>query len=328
MMAQVDYKARIHAVLGPLIMPGAPIALLDFPSHANVGDSAIWLGELEYLGTYHKKSPLVWVSDHRLSAWPKLPELPPQTVILICGGGNFGDLWPVHQRHRERILAEYPRHRVIQLPQSIHFDDRANASKCSDALNRHPDFHLVVRDHPSFELAQALHRGPTHLCPDMALFLGDLERPIKPIYDITALLRTDKEKAPEFHVGSIPSDINVTDWMREPVTLYQRLEKLFDPYPVRTRALRPAIYRGLARERTRRGCGILASGRVVITDRLHAHILCTLMSIPHVILDNSYRKIGNFRDAWQTGSGICKTASNLDEAVSIARALCASHTAT
>jgi len=31
--------------------------------------------------------------------------------------------------------------------------------------------------------------------------------------------------------------------------------------------------------------------RVVITDRLHAHILATLMGIPNVAMDNDYGKI-------------------------------------
>jgi len=70
-----------------------------------------------------------------------------------------------------------------------------------------------------------------------------------------------------------------------------------------------------------RGEVILSSGKVVITDRLHAHILCTLLDIPHVVLDNSYRKIGNFRDAWGTGGDKCLTAENLDEAMQKAKEL-------
>ena len=35
-------QARVAAELADLA--GQPIALVDFPDHANVGDSAIWLG--------------------------------------------------------------------------------------------------------------------------------------------------------------------------------------------------------------------------------------------------------------------------------------------
>jgi pyruvyl transferase EpsO len=37
---------------------------------------------------------------------------------------------------------------------------------------------------------------------------------------------------------------------------------------------------------------------VVITDRLHAHLLALLLDIPHAALDNSYGKLGRFLDAW------------------------------
>src|SRR3546814_18201876 len=31
------------------IIPTGPLALVDYPDHSNVGDSAIWLGEIAYL---------------------------------------------------------------------------------------------------------------------------------------------------------------------------------------------------------------------------------------------------------------------------------------
>jgi pyruvyl transferase EpsO len=47
-----------------------------------------------------------------------------------------------------------------------------------------------------------------------------------------------------------------------------------------------------------RGCRTLAAGRVVVTDRLHAHLLSLLLGIPHGVLDNSYGKLFRFLDAW------------------------------
>jgi exopolysaccharide biosynthesis protein PssK len=40
----------------------------------------------------------------------------------------------------------------------------------------------------------------------------------------------------------------------------------------------------------------------VITDRLHAHILCLLMDIPHVVVDNSYGKVRSFVETWTAGA--------------------------
>ena len=49
---------------------------------------------------------------------------------------------------------------------------------------------------------------------------------------------------------------------------------------------------------------MLARGEVVITDHLHGHILCSLMQIPHVVLDSRTGKVGEcFRQLTQHWSG-------------------------
>jgi exopolysaccharide biosynthesis predicted pyruvyltransferase EpsI len=42
---------------------------------------------------------------------------------------------------------------------------------------------------------------------------------------------------------------------------------------------------------------------VVVTNRLHGHILCTLLDIPHVFLPNSYYKNQAFYEMWTANSG-------------------------
>jgi pyruvyl transferase EpsO len=54
----------------------------------------------------------------------------------------------------------------------------------------------------------------------------------------------------------------------------------------------------LARYWVDRGCRILARGRVVVTDRLHGHVLALLMGIPSVVLPNANAKTRSFVDTW------------------------------
>jgi pyruvyl transferase EpsO len=54
----------------------------------------------------------------------------------------------------------------------------------------------------------------------------------------------------------------------------------------------------LATNRVARGMKQVGSSAYVITDRLHTHIFCVLLNIPHSILDNNYGKISTFIDAW------------------------------
>ena len=327
-----DYAEQIHQVIGPLIPHGSPLALFDFPSYCNVGDNAIWMGESDYLKSRHPDSPVVWVEDTSSASSGDLPKLPAGCVILLQGGGNFGDLWPHHQKLRESVVAHYRDHRIVQFPQSIHFENRGNWDRCRQALATHPDFHLVVRDQVSLDLAHELNKGGVYLCPDMALQLGSLVRPVRPMHDIFALMRTDREKTPGSEYGLPPPDCAITDWDDQELGYALGLEasvcKLLTLYPRRLRRIRglPLVqqslrqhYDRLAARYLRGGCALLGSGRVVITDRLHGHILCSLMGIPHVTLDISYGKIRNLRATWHTGDGLCQTAETWTDALAIAR---------
>ena len=54
----------------------------------------------------------------------------------------------------------------------------------------------------------------------------------------------------------------------------------------------------MARRRLAHGYALLAAGRTVVTDRLHGHLLCVLLGIPHVVLDNRYGKNRALFEAW------------------------------
>jgi len=69
---------------------------------------------------------------------------------------------------------------------------------------------------------------------------------------------------------------------------------------------------------------ILSLGRVVVTDRLHAHILCTMMDIPHVFLNNTYGKNWNFYESWTRATPTCTLASTPEAALGAAREILAS----
>jgi pyruvyl transferase EpsO len=67
--------------------------------------------------------------------------------------------------------------------------------------------------------------------------------------------------------------------------------------------------------RVGRGLNLLSSGRHIVTDRLHGHIMSVLLGIPHVVIDNGYGKIGGYIDAWTAGSGVVQKAESLTEAL-------------
>jgi pyruvyl transferase EpsO len=98
---------------------------------------------------------------------------------------------------------------------------------------------------------------------------------------------------------------------------------------VTSRQLRLLSRLGLARglmttvaaQRLRFGAQMLGRSDVVVTDRLHGHILSLLLGKPHVVLDNSYGKVRSFFETWTSAASVAHWASSADDAAATARRL-------
>lgn len=304
--------------LGALIPARTPLVLLDFPNHSNVGDSAIWCGEADFLDAHYPESPVRWVSE---VGWPT-EDIPSHllegAVVLIHGGGNLGDIWTEHQAYREHIIGTLRSHRVIQLPQSIHFADPTAFQQFADVATQHGDFHLLVRDVQSLEQAREYGIPNVLACPDMAFCMRSHDVAPRSSHAVVAVLRSDRERKDGATSAAYGDEVLFQDWVTDEHNLLERIEAFSARYPLKTRWLKKWLYDQVAAARVRRGYRLLRRGRVVVSDRLHVHILCTLAGIPHVVLDNHYGKIARFREAWGSGEGLCFTATTVDEAIAMA----------
>jgi pyruvyl transferase EpsO len=326
-----DIAKQALATLKEALRGHTRCALLDFPDHGNVGDSAIWSGEIEALGILGVA--IAYVATGLSFDARVLRERMPEGVILIHGGGNFGTIWPECQAHREAILQQFRDYPVIQLPQSIHFDNNVALERTRGLIAAHPDFTMLVRDEPSRVISETQLKARTRMCSDSAFFLHVRLKRAAPAVDILALARSDRERATNGLVASLVDSgrtFEIVDWLDEPMTRSRRLAAVLWPRAFGRLTRVPGFFRLLeaawnaaASARIERGCTLLSRGRVVVTDRLHAHILCTMLGIPHVVLDNSYGKVQNFIAAWTRDSPLVHRASNPQEAVASASALLA-----
>jgi exopolysaccharide biosynthesis predicted pyruvyltransferase EpsI len=317
----------LDRVLSPLVWSGTPRAhtLLDFPDHANVGDSAIYAGEVAWLRARTGRGPGFVDALGADCGWDpaSLPRVGP---ILLHGGGNFGDIYPRHQRFREELLGTFRDRPVVQLPQSIHYGDVAGIARTAASIANHRDFTLLTRDHESHALARRHFDCRVEMCPDMAFGLGVVQRPAAPVRDVLMLMRTDVERVSDGPGPVLPTGWHVADWMEEPADVHARALhsartlalRSANPLHLRRRARRVAYFSALAEQRIDRGLRLLGSARFVITDRLHGHILCTLMGIPHAFLDNSYGKIARFARAFDTVWDGVVRAEGLPDAIGAA----------
>jgi len=299
---------RTEELLARELVGSDSVALLDFPSHMNVGDSMIWAGEMDSLRRIGRR--VRYAADHARYDPAVLQQRHPLGPILLHGGGNFGDLWPEFQRFRERVLLDFPGRKVIQLPQSVHFRDRVNAGVTNSALRKHPDFLLLCRDKESFSLAaELLPDVRTERVPDAAFgWKVPAQQQPQPNRGTLVLLRRDHESQPganellEWCRSNLdPARTTFADWglhgrdllkwrlARVPGSLARRNRVLG-----RLRTTRRAVEAGYEKMldlNLRAGIDAFSDRSLIVTDRLHAHVLAAKMHVRHVVMDNSYGKI-------------------------------------
>jgi exopolysaccharide biosynthesis predicted pyruvyltransferase EpsI len=306
----VELKARLHATLDRVVPPGARVALLDYPDSENVGDNAIWLGELCWLRESGRE--LVYACAREdLSPAELRRRLGAEGVILFSGGGNFGDLYPAHEAMRLRVLREFPDHKIVQLPETVNYGDPSTAARTGRAFAAHRDFTLLVRDRASVERAARQLGLEAILCPDMAFGLGAL-RGRRPRQPVTWLARRDKEGGaplPERLLNTVPVDWLDTTANTIGFRLVRRLNTPLATLSGRSSAVarvsQPLVranYQRLAEGRLTFGMRMIGAGRVLVTDRLHAHILAVLAGIPNILVADRYRKTLDVHDAWTVDS--------------------------
>ena len=313
LISQLDSK--IHDCLKDCVDPGGKLAILDFPDIRNCGDSAIWLGEIAWLKKRFGKKPS-YVSRNFDLCEDDLLLAVPEGPIFIHGGGNFGDIWPGRQEFREHIISAFPDRKIVQFPQSIHYNDHTQIERTARVIGKHRNFLLLVRDEVSKTMAEKHFDCEVRLCPDMAFAIGAMSpRPTR--IQTLAMLREDIEKKMDGSTWAF-TGVPKEDWITE------------QKHKVRLAKLRGTLRASLANknerrlqrlnaaaeQRLERGIRQISRARAIVTDRLHVHICSVLLGRPHAVLDNNYGKIRRLMDAfYPEGCELTYRATSLQDAM-------------
>ncbi|MEZ5830881.1 MAG: polysaccharide pyruvyl transferase family protein [Dongiaceae bacterium] len=323
---------RIDQTLAPLIADRSErICIIDPPGHPNVGDSAIFLGELAFLQRTVPEARINFFDrDNYTPACDRF--IRQSSILLLHGGGNFGEIWPRHHALRLDILQRFPGKPIVQFPQSISFTTQAAIDATARAIEHHGNFTLLVRDRKSLAFAERHLPCTTILCPDMAFALGDIER-APATRDFLCLLRQDKEVAANHSrlmqvVAELGGSHDVADWIARSGSGIERLDRALGKTWRRlpgtigfTRSLAFRLRERYAHERLAFGLGLLSRGSMVITDRLHAHVLCCLLGIRHLLLDSLDGKVSALYEAWTKGAKNARLVRSIDDLAELAHDL-------
>lgn len=308
-MNHTDKKRQLEAIVYDRIAPliDRDYMLMGLPYYTNIGDTLIWDGEIEFLKRLKKKCV-------GTCAWNRYPATPIENdaVILITGGGYFGDLWRDAWQEVLDFISLNRDKKIIILPQTIYYQSEQLREKDATLLGECPNLTICVRDKVSLELAHRYFKNPSILVPDMAFCMSEkLLRKysrLEPKHRNLLFSRTDKEK-PVIPEG-VPADADVHDWLsmegrrpwqadfeRGKVWAYRlgRVSK-----SLREKALEKVYYHIFRRSLTRDGLEQLSSYRRIYTTRLHAMILGTMLGRDVRMIDNKFGKLSSYYDTWLT----------------------------
>ena len=275
--------------------------LLDIPNHKNIGDHLIYKGELDFFNRIpfqcQSKSSVTFNFSGKIKS----------NIILLHGGGNFGDLYPMHQKFREKVILENANKRIVILPQSVQFDKESEAIESAKIFNQHPDLTICGRDQYSFDyLKKYFGQCNIIMLPDMA-FCSQYQKSKQATKDLLIMKRRDFEIGDADEV-ELSSDYTISDWTTFEPTLKESIAKYYEKVNNKLskwgfKALKKDSVFGLFPLRyentyIQMGIDLVSQYKFVISTRLHGHILCLLLGIPSIIVDNSYGKNKRFYNSW------------------------------
>ncbi|XP_060579713.1 uncharacterized protein LOC132736574 isoform X2 [Ruditapes philippinarum] len=308
--AVIDEAQRIHMNIFKSLLGGYKYAILfDLTPSENKGDSAITVGEILLLRKL--KIEIVFAckyfaADYQFERAYNISKTysSKDLVILFNGGGNVIG-WHEADVARSKQIARFMQFNIVMFPQSILMMGGDSLIKfCQKIYASHPRLTFLWRDKVSFELGKKLFpKVRSLLSPDLAYQIGFVPRFMHPTFDILWIKRTDKE-SPHYNTPAAPEGyrMNVSDWLMWKTPRGDSpMENIF--------------------LMTTNGMMFLQRGRVVITDRLHGHILSTLLNIPHIYIDNKQRKISNYHTTWTAGLDNVVLANSSIDAVEKAKEL-------
>ena len=297
-------REKIQKELTPIV--DNDYVYLDLPYHHNIGDTLIWEGTREFLKTVPYKC-LYYASKDSF----RYRKLPKNVIILLHGGGNFGDLYRLHSEFRKKIIKLYPDNKVVILPQTVFYEDMSLLQSDVDFYAAHPNVTICAREQVSFNFLTENFKNQVLLLPDMAFYL-DLKK-YKVFEDenrVLYLKRTDKELV-NANMVKIPANSEQHDCptyenhygefdMVERFTHLLRI--IFKICGLRDRILarledwkRNWYYR---RKYVQMGVSFLSPYHTIYTTRLHVLILGVLLAKKIYLINNTSGKVVNFYNTW------------------------------
>jgi len=286
-------RSEIDAFFNQYIPANRPIALLQFPFDPNVGNYMMWLAISDYL---KRRGVRVAYAAHEYNfRLRNLQEAAGDGPILFLGGVTVSRLWPSHAKMKRTVAAACPDNRLISLPSTMLFVDDEDRREASSMFGDHRNVVMMARDPVSAKSAREAFPDNVTVAAihDSAFRLPQQPRLSAPTQDIIWLARDDHESTG----ATAPSDVQVFDWADVRHVGHLGVDRVLSRLRISAPMLSPLVnaqvntsYDWISRYVLARGNRTLDAAKVLVTDRVHPHVLAALRSQPCVLLPDRYGK--------------------------------------
>lgn len=307
-MSPQDKKKQLESLIVERITPliDNNYVLLDLPYHSNLGDTLIWQGELDFLKSIpFKCRHATWHGGNVCKG------IKTDTIILLHGGGNFGDVWPTHQIFRKKIIEKYPNNKILVFPQTIYYSDRRKLEDDAVFFEKFSNVIISARDEDSYQICRDFFpNNKSMLVPDMAfcMDMSKYKREKQPKGNLF-VRRTDLEINENVDYSIVPKDVVESDWVwlehsREYYRRYMIEKKIsrFDQFLGTDfkNLFNDLYWHHFLRElNVKTAIQFIDKYESIYTTRMHAAILSVILGKKNVVLfDNSYGKSSSFYNTW------------------------------
>jgi len=205
-------------------------------------------------------------------------------LIFLHSGGNLGDRGLWSENARRLVIKNFPKNKIISLPQTIFFSDtkkgREELEITKSIYNSHSNLTIIARDEYSYKLARKYFpKCKTLVCPDFVLYLAPsnvdanfFERR----ENILLCFRNDSESV-------INEDIKNT--------IKEYIKKINENYYEYDTTLDRDISRKNREHELELVLSLFRRHKLVITDRLHGVIFSVITKTPCIAMKTVDHKL-------------------------------------
>ncbi|UOX37086.1 polysaccharide pyruvyl transferase family protein [Weissella cibaria] len=253
------------------------------PLHGNLGDQAISEATNRMLQSKNRLTFEVSCKDIPASIPYLKRNLNNDSILVLQGGGSFGDLYQREAEYRRVIIKNFPNNRIIVFPQSTFFENDDFLRKEVLFYKKYKNVVIAARDEKSYAFLKEKFENKIILSPDIVMSLEISNDNGANRKGVITLFRQDKEKSVsnelrvliDEQVRQCYKDVEESDTVIEgEVSKKDRLIILQDLW------------------------NRLAQRELIITDRLHGMVFGYITKTPTLVLKNNNGKIGAAYESW------------------------------